>query len=1439
MKNVFQILLAATAAAILPCLSWAAGEIISFNINNTTANDEVSGLLSEPALCVANRHWNRLNCPAQGAGPNDISVSGAKDNSGNVTLLSLSGSGAGQWWYDAKAAFGEKGYNYADGPWSLTFTKVPYTRYDVVLYMATDNSNKTWGAVRVGSEASATYYVPGTEDASTAVSEGVSETSTWGQTTPGTHGYGTDVIRIRDLTAQTLELATLKPNNNTRAGLYGFQIVNTGTLRENSVVFDATAQGVATVRLSELGEITDGVDTVEVRLADGATLDVDGAPMLDTLRLVAEGSVTVAASETVLGNVRLVNAQGVTGKATLDYANATENPTLPLLPGVDILRKSGAETWVTTSNAPFNGRRFIAAGGETTLDCDLRSTVATAETPMTVTGAGSLLRLTGNQSYNRVPENGALLAEKGGTLALAGTNPFPDGTAAPLLRIDAATLRAECSAGSHIKVAGVTLANGAQMEITGTANAYASEGLLINTPGTFRAESGANTVGYAEGATENKLFIATGAIEVAEGASLALDVTLGHDIVKVGAGELEIPASRMRAAKIEEGTLAITQLSGDFTPALSGKGTVRLEATGDTALKGTVDSTLSLALEGVHAFSLGTSRPTIASLTEGATLVLEATAAEIVAGQIELPRMEGVTLATANVTVSNVPDATVGEDGAILLPSATPKWTAGTDGNTWSNIERWSNLNGGDIPTAGEVLVDFGPGSEAVTLTVDATVALDTLTVSGAAAGTVALGGDGALTVANTLVLATDLAFPASALPPAAEIAEGKTLTLTGNREALDTTFTGGGNLSFADGTVKLTGSDFSGVAGLTIGAGATLDLNGQTKSHAVILDGGTLANTASGSAAIGPVTLKADSFLHAEGELRLEAPNNARNDLALAGHTLTKTGTALLAVQGADLAAGTLNIREGRLLLNTTGGGDCTLTDTTLHFAKGTAYQAYGWVNLAGTVTMETDAEAEVAFQGLTLAGNGSLRKTGAGVLAVELRSGSYTGTTRVDGGTLAFVCNGNVSKSGAITVAQGATLRKTDANTLTYASSISGAGVCEVAGGKVIVSAANGNFNGTWKVAEGATLSDEGNYNYNPFIGNGAMIVDGTLELKPTNTSSQGDAHINGPLSGSGTVSVLANASIAGAVTLTGTLEIAANVTLKDVTSINGPNVACAGTLAPSSAMVTVAQGKTLSGTGTIQGTVTLETGATLDAAAGAPTVGALALPSGEGVVTLKAAADAPKGTEVLKLTNAVPQLDTGAFAVEGSTWGVAPNADGTALILTFRATLPDGAGTDNGKLTESAATALSAAAERLGVTNVSSVSGRSFGRGLTAAELSGALECFVGEGLISKGEATAEGTPFIVAYDFGISASTHNPDGTFSVTVRVQDAAGGDTVAFAAGTKVELYAPDLPNETLVEPKTIEGTPSVVTFEFPATATAARFSVRPLPFKARVRKE
>lgn len=129
-------------------------------------------------------------------------------------------------------------------------------------------------------------------------------------------------------------------------------------------------------------------------------------------------------------------------------------------------------------------------------------------------------------------------------------------------------------------------------------------------------------------------------------------------------------------------------------------------------------------------------------------------------------------------------------------------------------------------------------------------------------------------------------------------------------------------------------------------------------------------------------------------------------------------------------------------------------------------------------------------------------------------------------------------------------------------------------------------------------------------------------------------------------------------------GTLRIADGVTKTQ--SSGSWTIPCNVELNGYSGNLTVGSAYTLSGTGTVTGTLTFVGGATLDASAGALTVGGLTR-SGTGTVTVKVAWDAQPGTPVLKLSSGtadsalaakftVAERDTLRVAASGSDYVLA---------------------------------------------------------------------------------------------------------------------------------------------------------------------------------------
>ena len=149
-----------------------------------------------------------------------------------------------------------------------------------------------------------------------------------------------------------------------------------------------------------------------------------------------------------------------------------------------------------------------------------------------------------------------------------------------------------------------------------------------------------------------------------------------------------------------------------------------------------------------------------------------------------------------------------------------------------------------------------------------------------------------------------------------------------------------------------------------------------------------------------------------------------------MAQGALTKDNTSTLTLTGANTYSGATNINAGILRADvadvaaTSGalgnGGDITFTGGTLQYTANSAGSDYSTRIKSSTSAMTFDTNGQNVTFATKFANTntGGLTKLGAGELSVVLDSSSYTGLTKVDGGTLVLgnntVNNTNTSSSG-----------------------------------------------------------------------------------------------------------------------------------------------------------------------------------------------------------------------------------------------------------------------------------------------------------------------------------------------------------------------------------------------------------------------------------------
>ncbi len=606
----------------------------------------------------------------------------------------------------------------------IEIDKIPFSSYAVYIYFSRDTTNnqnttdKAFSAYEVNNKL---YAGTGTKTSE------VSSVGGWGAVDLSKLVNGKNSLVVEGQTAETLRIYASaycsvdgvtagRSGTDARGCIAGLQIVNT----EGYQRFDYSSDGVVTKKLSEMGPTSGDSAVVRVILASGSTLEIDGTYTLAGLDVVSEGAVTIKATAEALANIESVNVLEVIGGAALEFSNGTDLANRSKFIGLETVKKVGSEAYSTTTEG-FANQQLIVAEGTASLDVNLTSTIATADKPMTVTGKGALLEIIcTDSSRTRIPSGGTIRAEDGATFKLHAVNPFPDHQR-PYIELDNATFKVDCYSGSHMKVNTITMENNASVEFSGTAEAWkdsgVGEGLVIDgtgkgaeastlPPAQITVLSGTNNkIGYASGAYENAIemshngTIGSGIIEVAASAKLTADVIFKNDLLKKGAGELEMPQARARNTEIQAGKLSLTGVTGDLTQAITGVGTLKLTATGDVTIVEEMSSTLSLEVASGNTITLGVSRPTIASLAEGAKLVITPTAEEIAYGRIVLPKGAGVALSTTNLTVTGDENYTIDpDDGSIVLSLTLPTWKNGS----------WKDNN---EPKVGEdFVIDLGTG---------------------------------------------------------------------------------------------------------------------------------------------------------------------------------------------------------------------------------------------------------------------------------------------------------------------------------------------------------------------------------------------------------------------------------------------------------------------------------------------------------------------------------------------------------------------------------------------------------------------------------------------------------------------------------------------------------------------------------------------------------
>jgi autotransporter-associated beta strand protein len=223
------------------------------------------------------------------------------------------------------------------------------------------------------------------------------------------------------------------------------------------------------------------------------------------------------------------------------------------------------------------------------------------------------------------------------------------------------------------------------------------------------------------------------------------------------------------------------------------------------------------------------------------------------------------------------------------------------------------------------------------------------------------------------------------------------------------------GSLTVAGGTLQV----FSNralqyfVAGLTVDAGATLDLDGNGIWAGVLAGGGNIVNSSATAATLSTTN-----------------DTNTTFSGPISGHILlAKDGTGTLTLTGANSYAGGTSLRAGTLSVS----GESNLGTGMIEFTGDATLQCTASTLLSDPISIDSGTDATVSPTGTrtivdlhgAVTGGGNFVKAGSGTVYFASTYNSYEGSTTVDTGELLVTSLATFSNSAALTVATGATFQ------------------------------------------------------------------------------------------------------------------------------------------------------------------------------------------------------------------------------------------------------------------------------------------------------------------------------------------------------------------------------------------------------------------------------
>ncbi|MFS8180639.1 autotransporter domain-containing protein [Pseudovibrio denitrificans] len=817
---------------------------------------------------------------------------------------------------------------------------------------------------------------------------------------------------------------------------------------ESSVGENNGGSGTGVVTIRDVGSSWDLSDRLRVGIAGTGTINVEnGASVtstegqlgvsnnLGTVNVTGVGSTWDISDELVVGatgaaggNLNISDGGSVTSQGSIVSEFATSNGAVTI---------TGSDSMWTVSGNIIIGRQedatvTISDGG--TLDTRGSNTIGlfNGTGSVVVTGAGSNWTAANNIVAGRSASAVITLSE-GGVLEITGGNRRlvlgQEAGARGTLNIGAATGEAAAAAGTFIGsqvrlTAGrdVIVFNHTSTDYTFSAGLFGDGDVLI--------ENGTTTLTGNNSSYSGTNTIAGGTLRVTD-----IDQLDESSTVLNGGRFLYASTSNgsYSALTIDTsgGTIEVSESSATFTVSsgLTGTGSITKDGAGTLRLTGTNDfsggTTINDGTVQVNDISsLGTGTTTVDGATLSYSGTTSATYSNLVfsaaGGTLEVTESSGILEIDSDI--SGVGSLTKKGDGTLVL--------SGT--NTYS---------GGTFITGGALQVDdldrLGTGAT---------------TLNG---GSLNYTGTGAVTLSD--------------------------LVLGGADNTLDV------SNSAASITVS---SGLSGTGSLTKSGAGTLILTGtNTYNGGTTVSAGTLQGDSS--------NIQGDMSVASGATVALTQATNGTYSGDLSGSgALTKTGSGILTLSGNNSGySGVITVNGGGLSIsaaNQLGTGTTLLNGTSLSYTAGTDTTLTTVALGAGASTLEVANAAAAVTLSRDLSGTGSLTKTGAGTLILS-GTNTYSGGTTVSAGTLQVSQVANLGTG--TTTLNGATLAYSGVGTGSYGALAVGA-----AGATVEVLDRSGALQFTNTVTSTGTFTKTGvgslvfNSSSNSFVA-GLTVQEGTL--------------------------------------------------------------------------------------------------------------------------------------------------------------------------------------------------------------------------------------------------------------------------------------------------------------------------------------------------------